>query len=680
MRNRKTFAAISLIAATSVALAACGNQGTPVVQIKEVTKVVNNDVIKEVVKEVTKVVNNEVIKEVVKEVEKAGPTAAPEWTTPHPILGDIKVRQAIAHCTNRNELIAVSYPFLSDEEKGKLQMDTWIPKISQFYANPNNVQYTFDITGGGKLLDEAGWKLPEGGTIRENSKGDPMIIRFTTTTAQFRQTWGSVFEKQMSKCGIVIQRSHIPGGIWFGSNSGLRRRDFDLGAFAWVGEPDPSGESLYACNKIPTPANNWEGQNYMGWCDEKATVAIRNANNSLNVEERKKFYAEHQDAFAKAMVSLPVFQRAEAGAYTSKLKNVKFNPTEYYSASADKWEGKDSAVLAFSQEPASMFSLVESSAVQRTAAQLVFGASTTAYDYGYQTTEYEGDKFPTIGDGAENKDVVLKDGDKFVGTDGNVYALKGGKVVSLKDGAAGDEEAKDIKVKDLSGKEQPAAVGAKAPQISVTYKHKADKWSDGTPVTKADRELSFKINCDRTSGSTSYDGCDRIASVVFADDNSYTTTFVPGYQNFFYYLNGAQGAYPSFQEIKSSGPYQGKKLADVSAKDFATLPEIAELPLGSGPYILKSWKKGEAMTFEANPNYRGGAPKVKRVVVRFYGDTNGAVAALLAGQADVVGTETLGAGSEVQAVIDAKKAGKAIEVFTQATPTWEHIDMNLNVR
>jgi ABC-type transport system substrate-binding protein len=678
MRNRKSFAAISLIAATSVVLAACGGQAAPIIQTVEVVKEVEKVVEKEVEKVVEKQV--EVVKEVEKVVEKAGPTAAPEWTTPHPVLSNIKVRQAIAHCTDRNELISVSYPFLSAEEQGKLQMDTWIPKISPFYSNPNNIQYTFDITAGGKLLDEAGFKLPEGGSVRANDKGEPMILRFTTTNAQFRQTWASVFERQMAKCGIVIQRSHIPGSIWFGGNSGLRRRDFDLGAFAWVGEPDPGGESLYACDKVPTPANNWEGQNYMGWCDEKATSAIRNANNSLSVDERKKFYAEHQDAFAKAMVSLPVFQRAEAGAYSTRIKGVKFNPTEYYSASADKWEGKETVVLAFTQEPASMFSLVESAAVQRTVAQLTFGASTTAYDYGYQTTEYEGDKFPTIGDGATNEDVALKDGDKFVGTDGNVYALKGGKVVGLKDGAAGDEEAKDIKVKDKSGKEQPAAVGAKAPQIVVTYKHKADKWSDGTAVTKADRELSFKVNCDRTSGATSYDGCDRIAKVEFTDDNSYTTTFIPGYQNFFYYLAGAQGAYPSFQEIKSAGPNQGKKLADVTPKDFATLPEIAELPLGAGPFILKEWKKGEAMTLEANPNYRGDAPKVKRIVVRFYADTTGAVAALLAGQADIVGTETLGAGSEVQAVLDAVKAGRPIAVDTQATPTWEHIDFNLNVR
>ena len=666
MQKNKLYSVLGFAAITGMVLAACAPAGGAVAP--RVIETVVVEVTKEVIKETT------VEKTVDKIVEV---TVAPkaEWSTAHPVLGDIKVRQAIAHCTNREALIGVSYPFLSDEERGKLVMDTWIPKSSPFYAAPS-VQYTFDITGAGKLLDEAGWKLPEGGNVRQNANGEPMLLRFTTTNAQFRQTWAAVFEKQMAACGIIVQRSHIPGSIWFGSSSGLRRRDFDLGAFAWVGEPDPGGESLYTCDNIPTPANNWKGQNYMGWCNETANKAIRDANNSLSVDARKAAYKIHQDEFAKDMISLPIFQRAEAGAFNNKVKGVKFNPTEYYSASADEWAGKDTIVLAFTQEPASMFSLVESAAVQRTVAQLVFGTAYTAYDYGYQPKDLEGDAFPTIENGgATNNEVELKDGDKFVAGDGSVYQLKGGKVIDLE-----GKDVADVKVKNAKGEEQAAAVGAKAPQIVVTFKHKADKWSDGEAVKKADRELSYKIGCDKTSGATSYDTCDRISGVEFIDDNSYKTTFVPGYQNFFYYLTGMSGAYPSHQVIASEGAYKGKTLAEVAAKDFATLPELAELPLGSGPYILKSWEKGQKMTLEANPNYRNGAPKVKKIVVQFYADTTGAVAALLNGEADVVGAETLGAGTEVESVIKAKADGKAIEVFTQATPTWEHVDFNLNVR
>ena len=669
MRTHKLYKVLGFAAMASMVLAAC--QAGPAANQKPVVQTVVVEVTKEVEKPVVQTV-------IVTEAAPAAPTVAPkvEWTSPHPVLADLKVRQAIAMCANRNELIQVSYPFLSAEEQGKLIMDTWIPKSSPFYAEPS-VQYTFDITKAGALLDEAGWKLPEGGNVRANAAGEPMIVRFTTTNAQFRQTWAAVFEKQMSACGIVIQRSHVPGSIWFGGSSGLRRRDFDLGAFAWVGEPDPGGTSIYSCENIPTPANGWKGQNYMGWCNEAASSAIKNANNTLNVEERKKFYAVHQDEFAKDMVSLPVFQRAEAGAFNKKIKGLKFDPTDYYSANAQEWSGKDTVVLAFTQEPASMFSLVESAAVQQTVALMV-GTSNrpyTQYSYDYQPTILEGDKWPTIADGgATNTEVDLKDGDKFVASDGNVYQLKDGKVVDLE-----GKDAADIKVKNAKGEEAPAAVGAKAPQIVVTFKFKPAKWSDGKPVVKADRELGTKVDCDKTSGAVSYDGCDRTAKVEIPDDNTAIVTLVPGYQPPFYYLNGGIG-YPSHQVVASEGANKGKTLAEVAPKDFATLPEIAEKPMGTGPFMIESWEKGQKMTLVPNPNYVGTAPKVKKVVVQFYADTTGAVAALLNGEADVVGTETLGAGTEVETVLKAAKEGKAIEVFTQATPTWEHVDFNLNVK
>lgn len=668
--HQKAFKLLGLAAAGSMVLAAC--QAGPAANQKPVVQTVVVEVTKEVEKPVVQTV---VVKE---EAPAAAPTEAPkaEWTSPHPVLADLKVRQAIAYCTNRNELIQVSYPFLSAEEQGKLIMDTWIPKSSPFYAAPS-IDYTFDITKGGALLDEAGWKLPDGGNVRQNAAGEPMILRFTTTNAQFRQTWAAVFEKQMAACGIVIQRSHVPGAIWFGSSSGLRRRDFDLGAFAWVGEPDPAGVSLYSCENIPTPANNWQGQNYMGWCNEKASSAIKNANNTLNNDERKKFYAEHQDEFAKDMVSLPVFQRAEAGAFTKKITGLKFDPTEYYSANAEEWAGKDTVVLAFTQEPSSMFDLVESSAVQRTVALMV-GTTRTyrQYSYGYQPTSLVDDKFPTIENGGStNTEVEVKDGDKFVAADGNVYQFKDGKVVDLEGKAV-----EGAKIKNAKGEEQDAKPGAKALQIVVTHKFKPATWSDGQPVTKADRELGFKVDCDKTSGATTYDGCDRTAKFEAPDDNTTITTLVPGYQPPFYYLPGGNG-YPAHRVIESDGAYKGKTLADVAPKDYATLPELAESPMGTGPFVIKSWEKGQRMTLEANPNFAGASkPKVKKIIVQFYADTTGAVAALLNGEADVVGTETLGAGTEVETVLKAATDGKAIDVFTQATPTWEHIDFNLNTK
>jgi ABC-type transport system substrate-binding protein len=670
MQNRKPYAILGLAAATGLILSACAPQAAaPVVQTVVVVETQVVETVKEVEKEVEKVV----------EVTAA---VAPEWTTPHPILGDIKVRQAIAHCMNPTELIGSVYGFLPEEQRAKQIMDTWIPKDSPFYAknaNPdaNITQYTFDITGAGKLLDEAGWTLPEGATLRVNAAGEPLAIRFTTTNAPFRQTWGAVFVSQMQKCGIQLLPSYIPGSIWFGGNSGLSRRDFDIGAFAWVGQPDPGGTSIYACDQIPTPANGWEGQNYNGWCNEEASNAIKQANNTLDLEERKKAFARHQELFSQDMPSLPLFQRLEATAYNKDLTGLKADPTEYFSASAASWElpGNDTVVIALGQEPASMFSLQESAAVQRVVAQLVEGVNFTSFSYGFQNVGLEGDDFPRLENGgATQTEVEIKDGDVLVNANGDVGTFKDGKLTDTE----GTELA--LTVKNAAGEDVDLAVGVKMPQLSMTYKYTPRKWSDGEDLKAADFELGYKVACDRESGAVTYFTCDRTAKhEVLTDGLGYTTTYVPGYLNPFYYLPD-YGFYPSHRVIETDGEYKGKTLAEVAPKDFKNLPEITETPLGTGPYILESWEKGSKMTLKANPNYWGGELKVPNVVVQIFdGNPAGAVAALLQGTVDIVGKETLGAGQELETVIKEAEAGK-IKADPIASPTWEHADFNFNIK
>ena len=330
-----------------------------------------------------------------------------------------------------------------------------------------------------------------------------------------------------------------------------------------------------------------------------------------------------------------------------------------------------------------MFGLIESAAVQRIAAILVDGGGQTPcytqYDYGFQPNPVCMDKFPSIGDGASNDAVAPKDGDKIVDASGNLAQIVGGKAVALdEEGKATD---KVVKVKNDKGEDVDFAAGVTLLQLKVTHKYKAGvKWSDGEPVKAADMLLGNKVSCAKDSGATSFFGCDRIGSYDAKDVDGgieAVTTYIAGYQPPTFFLPGGFGI-PSHQVVVSEGANKGKKLAEVATADFQKLPEIAETPLGVGPYVLTKWEKGQRMTLDANPNYPGEL-KVKKIIIQFFGDTTGAVAGLLAGDVDIVGSETLGAGAEAKAVIDAAAEGK-ISAENIASATWEHIDFNLFVR
>jgi ABC-type transport system substrate-binding protein len=654
MKNLKLFALVAVLVIAAMVLAACP-QPEPQVVEKIVTQVVEVEKIVEqtVVTEVEKIVEQTVV------VEEQVEVAMEDYTTPHPILSDLKVRQAIAHCIDRTALIASVYPFADDETRASQLMDSNLPKTHWAYSGPYDFP-GYDPAAGAALLDEAGWTLPEGATVRQNAAGEPLSLKFTTTSAQFRQTWSAVMVQNLADCGIQILPNYVPASWWFGDTTGLARRDFELGAYAWVGESDPKGRTLYACDQIPLPSNNWVGQNYMGWCNETANDAIVKANNTLLREERVPAYDTFQQEFAKDVVSIPMFQRVEAEAWSNNLEGLRISPTEYGSKSAANWkltDGGDTVIIGFSQEPASMFTVVESAAVQRQAADIGKGFLNTQWDYDYQPGLQ--DPLSTIESGlAQNNVVDVKAGDK-------VYDATGAAV----------ELAAGVRVFDAEGNEveYDGSSPLQMKQLVATYKFKDYTWSDGTPGSVADFELAYKIECDPESGATTFEICDQIQSVEFGPGLEYTVTWLPGSQYSLYFLapiGQYDGPYPSHQVLAD-----GRNLADVPAAEWQTLPEIAESPLSYGPFVLTEWRKGESMTFTANPYFEP-APAISTVVIKIIPDTNQAVAQLLAGEVDYLEKATLGAGPEVQTVVDAAAAG-TIKAELTASPTWEHIDINL---
>ena len=591
---------------------------------------------------------------------EAASSGAEEFTTPHPILSDAKVRQALAYCIDRESLIASVYPYVEDGTT--LEMDSFLPKTHWAYGGPYPDMPMYDPDAGKAMLEEAGWTQADGAPVRTNANGDSLVLKFTTTSAQFRQTWSAVMIQNLADCGVQIIPTYAPASWWFGDTTGLARRDFELGAFAWVGQADPAGRTLYACDQVPLPSNNWEGQNYMGWCNPTASDAIVKANNTLVRDERIAAYNTVQQEFAKDVVSIPVFQRAEAEAWSANLTGILPDATEYATTNLQEWalaDGGDTIVIGMTQEPDSMWSLVSSMAAQRLVDRPAVGVLYSQYNYDYQPG-LQGE-LSTLESGlATNEAIEVTAGDL-------VYDATGAPV----------ELAAGVKVFDSEGSEvEYSGEGTVSMnQLTVTYKLNPFAWSDGTPGSIEDMKLGVAIDCDRDSGATTYETCDRIGDlandITYSDSElAMTIKWLPGSQSPIYHL------YPFFIYPSQRVLSDGRVLADVPAAEWATLPEIAEQPLSYGAYVVKEWNKGQSIVLEANPYYDG-TVATPNVIYVFVADTNQAVAQLLNGDVDYLDDSTLGAGAEVQTVIDAANSTGNVQYEISASSTWEHIDINL---
>lgn len=601
------------------------------------------------------------VEQVAKAVGQVGKTSEqdakpPEaYTTPHPILADGRVRQAIAYCIDRDALIAAVYPLLSEEQRDALRMDATLPKPHWAYKGPY-AGYEYSVEKGSALLEEAGWTLAEGATVRTNQAGERLALKLTTTTAPFRQTWGAVAAENAAACGIELVPQYTEAAWWLGDTSGLARRDFELGAFAWVGEPDPRGTILYGCDQIPLASNNWQGQNYMGWCNKTADAAITAVSHTLEREDRIAEYDVFHKEFAQDVVSLPLFQHLLVEAWTPNLEGIRVSPTEGALASASSWklaEGGNSVVVGLAQEPASLFELVEGTDAARQVYGLGVSRTSTQFDFNYQPGIQ--DPLSTVENSLSISETVsIKAGDLVYTAQGTPARLEEGVAVF-------DAEGNRVRY--------TGSAPIKMKRLVSTYKFKDYKWSDGTPGAAADLDLGYLIDCDPDSGNTSFERCDQVQEFRAGPTLAYTIKWLPGAQPWLYFLAPFH-IYPSHQVLSD-----GRKLADVPAAEWAALPEIAEQPLSMAPFVLTEWQKGESMTFTRNKYFQP-APALETIIIRFYPDSQAAVAALLSGDVAFLDKAALGTGAAVQPVMDAAQEGKLV-VKTMGSPTWEHMDFSL---
>jgi len=581
------------------------------------------------------------------------------YSQPQPILGDVRVREAIADCTNKAELIKSVYPWVTAPEQ--IETESFVPQDHWAYAgdDPNFTHHPFNQKLGMALLEEAGWKLPDGKAYRTNEAGDVLSLKLTTTSAPFRQTWTAKFAEQMKACGLLILPFYVPPDWLFGESSGLQRRDFEVSAFAWIISPYFDIQSVYPCDQIPNPDNQWMGQNYNGWCNPQVAKAVPAAAYSPESESGQAAYRLIQQKFSADVPSLPLFQRLMVYAINPKLQNFTPDGSELYTWNAAQWQvpGKDTLVILQAQEPSSL--LPSETAYPAEALQaLVYGLDTTDLNYHYQPVTLA--SFPTESDGTVTVNTVqVKLGDQIVNSNNQAVTFSPG-----------------VTVYDADDQLEPFQDSARLKQLTVTYQFKPGlTWADGAAVSADDYKLAYALTCNLETGAYAYlminYNCDKIASINYINDSSYAVTWKPGFLHPDYVV-------PPFGRLPEHLTLQdGRQLRNVPAAEWSKIPELAQTPLGVGPYIVAEWKPGEYIHFSANPYYAGPAPVTTHIVVKFIDSSDKAFELLKNGQADILDPDSFDVTQLTPALLQAQTQGW-LKVLSVPSNVYEHLDFNFN--
>jgi len=321
-------------------------------------------------------------------------------------------------------------------------------------------------------------------------------------------------------------------------------------------------------------------------------------------------------------------------------------------------------VVCMGQEPDTLYlyggNMLAASQVQ----QAIYDGGGLPYDantFAYQPVITEKLASLADGDAVINK-VAVAEGDSVVADDGNPATL-----------TAKTVDAPGTMVRPTGCRATECAVEydgtnvTEMDQMVVTSKFLTGLlWSDGTPLTAADSVYAFGLYMDPdTPTATRYAG-ERTASYETADDVTVVWTGLPGYMDSTYFLN----FWP---------PLPQHVMGQYAPVDIVTNFDAQAMYLGYGPYVIDEWVKGESITLHKNPNYfraSEGLPKFENLVYRFTGgDANAAIAAILAGECDIV-DQTTALDGQSQLLLELQAANQLDATFVTGT-TWEHVDFNI---
>ncbi len=219
----------------------------------------------------------------------------------HTPLADLKVRQAIASCVNRQKLASIM------PGEALLPAESFIPPGHPAYDSYTLNSIPHDLQAGQSLLDEAGWKDEDNDGIREAHNvagirnGTPLSLSLYLTPQYI--AIAAHIAADLEQCGIGVSPRPTEAQLLYASDgvSPLFKRRFDLALFGWyVQLPKVCGAWL--SNRIPNEDNHWQGENFSGYNSPEYDRACKQALRSINLPTQ---YAALHDAQQILTADLP---------------------------------------------------------------------------------------------------------------------------------------------------------------------------------------------------------------------------------------------------------------------------------------------------------------------------------------------------------------------------------------
>ncbi len=235
--------------------------------------------------------------------------------TPHPILGDLKVRQAIAYGIDKKTIIDKLLNGKAFPGTGELNVDPYnCTEVKPFAYDPEKAK---------ALLEEAGWKPgPDGIRAKDGQK---LRLKYQTTTGnKLREDSQVLIVENMKAIGIEFYIENQPSSLLIGSwaaNSPRKKGNYDIIMYTTNAAIDPHSQmyNYFDSKSIPSP-DNQGGVNYSRWNDPETDKLIEGAGSIPDWPQRKELYCKAAARVVEGASHIYLYQRLNLQSFNVRVQ------------------------------------------------------------------------------------------------------------------------------------------------------------------------------------------------------------------------------------------------------------------------------------------------------------------------------------------------------------------------
>lgn len=232
--------------------------------------------------------------------------------TSSPPLDNVKVRQAIAYAIDRGSLINNLLMGFGKIAHSIIPEESWAYSPGQTYS--------YDLATAKQLLDEAGFRDPDGDGPR--MRFDKAVVFKLSGSSIAGRQYASVIQNYLKEVGIPVEIQTPEANTLFDE---LRRGNFQIAYSQWVGgNQDPIFyKDLFATSEIPTETR--PSRNRSRYSNPELDRLLEEAVNTFDRQRAFELYKQIQDIVSRDVPVIPLWYQSNIVIARKNVGNIQVN-------------------------------------------------------------------------------------------------------------------------------------------------------------------------------------------------------------------------------------------------------------------------------------------------------------------------------------------------------------------